>query len=243
MQSVARAGVTRTAGDVAIRHRGLSSALLHESSRCRLRTSLLASAVGGVLLILVAGCQHDDGPFTTPRAAAALANTVVANDSAWDTLVADVTLNVSHNDSLGRKVNRRPPIRYRLERTRLSSGWKTVMTLAPRARTYTRPGRGPFDPEQHEVGRIEFDGRGPVRVFNGHGQEMRPADLSQLKSALPRVPNDAVSAALPRPVRVQAPAVPVGSSWAADYIALPSRAAARQAGFARHWGTPTASDD
>jgi hypothetical protein len=191
-----------------------------------------------ILLALVAACSTEDPsptPPNTPVSRPSLSNAAVADDSAWDTLVADVTVNSTRVDSLGRSRSF-TPIKYHFERSRQGAGWKTEMTLAPRVRAYTHPGRGAFDPEANEVARIESDDNGSISLFNGHGQKMQLPDHAQLDQAVATL---APSSSTPLPTALRTAkgrGASHGSAWAEEYIAVAGRASQRQAKVAHAWG-------
>jgi hypothetical protein len=191
------------------------------------------------LTAFVVACNTDAGPPTRAVTGAALSNRVVVDDSSWDTLVADVSMTSSVVDSTGRSRSWLPT-QYHFERSRQGTTWRTVITFAPQKRAHMTRGTGNFDPESHEIGRIEMDATGNVRVFNGHGQEMVAPDLTRLKQKVATLIPD--SAALPAPpLRGRHTARPQTSAWVELFITAPERAAQRRSAIERMWGPAVAS--
>jgi hypothetical protein len=209
------------------------------SSSLSRSSGLFATAV---TLVFVAACSRDSTVPSVPGGRA-VANAAVTDDSAWDTLVADVVVSQTRVDSAGRS-RRYPSTSYRLERSRRPSGWNTVLTFQSRVRARTRQGHGAFDPEATELTQVQTDERGVLRIYNGHGQEIKQPDRTKLAALLKRMVPDSAASVTPS-VRSQSvqPHSRQDIGWVQEYLASDADTVSRNAKIERLWGARKRSEN
>jgi hypothetical protein len=152
----------------------------------------------------------------------------------WDTLIADVTVAT-------RRVTRRgepagfaaAPWRYRLERSRTPSGWRTAFTVqSPGGRVLLTPSGSTSSDDSNEIARIEDDEDGSSPRF----YDRRGRRVSAPAGALAAVrPTDV--AAIPQVSRRRSVHHPGSdSSWVHGLLATPLERSERRAALERSHG-------
>jgi hypothetical protein len=195
------------------------------------RTALTAVTVASALA--AAGCRDDD-PVTAPAASRAVSNAAVADDSAWDTLVADVSMTATQIDSAGRR-RTLPTLSYHMERSRRGNGWKTDFDIEPLVKTAAR-GTRPFDPATRTIRRVEIDENGRMRLFNALGAALPDPDTAALSALKARLSGGPKAADLPaRPSNAGGRAL-AASSWAETFLTRNEDPAARISALEHRWG-------
>lgn len=153
----------------------------------------------------------------------------------WDTVVADITVRHRRLDREGAPVGPDAvPVRYRWERSRGPSGWKTTMTFAPRAAA-TAHGR-PQD-ERFDLARLEDDGDGtPPRAYNRRGELMAlpsPGTIG-LQSGRHLLPESARA-----PLEDVRPLTGGDVDWSENLVAPAAGTATRRQALANRYGNHT----
>lgn len=161
----------------------------------------------------------------------------------WDAFSADVSFRQAFLKADGTPHAVQPPLStFRLERTRSSRGWRTVVTLRRIDKVsfmVNRTMRAVDNP--HVIARMEVDGDGLApRLYNADGRLVAlptDADRRLLKAPVPAdmTPPDWNALA----TRVAATAlVPAQDAWIDSVIATPDRRVARRQAIERSFGPP-----
>lgn len=106
-----------------------------------------------------------------------------------------------------------PAVRYRLERTRTATGWRSTLRRLDRQRPLVRTSAGEVALDQASaVDRVEDAGDGtPVRVFNDRGVEIRLPSKARLRALAGGEPGALRSLGLPEPAGSE-PAAPAATA-------------------------------
>lgn len=161
----------------------------------------------------------------------------------WDTFTTEVSIRTDRVSRLGKSLRGTtlPPLRYRMVRSRGSSGWRTTLTvLRDRPPRLLTPDGGSVAPnDSHELARVEEneDGSGPS-FFDRAGRRMEVPSAQDL-SWLPQDPR--VEPALPAVPEGTPPArqiAPSDTRWLEAFMPQRSLAAVRRAALVRAHGRP-----
>jgi hypothetical protein len=199
------------------------------------RYTAVRSSLVALTLFAAVACDRDADPVTAPAAGRAVSNAAVADDSAWDTFVADVNLTSTQVDSIGRR-RAFPALHYHMERSRRGAGWRTQLIVDPLMKTPARAGR-PFDPDAKTIRRVDIDETGKVRLFNAQGSEIAEPDTAALAALRTPIgtsvqPFDQAN----RPKGPVARGQAKGSTWVEAYLSKRGDAATRIASADRQLG-------
>ena len=122
-----------------------------------------------------------------PERVASPAVRVVAPDQAWDTVVADVTVRRARVRRDGTGADPAAPIRYRLERSRVSGVWRTTLRFADESRRLLTLNGTIAAGHAGRVAAVDERIPGDPRLWNGSGDELpvpTAADVRQLAAAM-----------------------------------------------------------
>ena len=152
----------------------------------------------------------------------------------WDTLVADVSVATRRVTPRGEPVGlAAAPWRYRLERSRSASGWRTTFTIqSPGGRALLTPSGSTSTDDSNEIARIEDDEDGSSpRFYDRRGRRVsaptgglaavRPTDIADISPLSRR-------RTVPRPGS--------DSSWVHGLLATPLERSERRAALERSHG-------
>lgn len=215
-------------------------------------TTMVRHATLPLILTGMAACR--DANPTSPQVVPTgrpLANSVVADTSAWDTFVTDVVVRTdAPPTATGHAHHTPPPISYHLERTLKTDGrWTSTMTFT-HAHT-ANANSAVLTPGRFEISRIMNDGEGGApQLFNGLGQAvalspaLRPLPVSDSARKRLGLPD---SLTLPRPSTngksARADSARSNRRWINTFILAPSQMVRRKARFDRDYGAAVRTAD